>query len=149
MPVHNIQSEQAFHNTISDNDFVIANFFATHDEECKTLAPIFVEQANREDHQGIFFGKVDVHELVDLTQIARGHLQPILHRVLLGSSEQLAEVGRTIVFHIILPLSHTETWDDVSKRTADPDSAANQAASDEAASNNTHHAQAEGDKQQT
>lgn len=35
--------EQAFHKTISDNDFVIVNFFATQDEECKTLAPIFVE----------------------------------------------------------------------------------------------------------
>ncbi|KAG6122075.1 hypothetical protein E4U13_003331 [Claviceps humidiphila] len=68
MPVHNIQSEQDFHNTISDNDFVIANFFATQDEGCKTLAPIFVEQANREDHQRIFFGKVDVHELVDLSK---------------------------------------------------------------------------------
>ncbi|KAG5963661.1 hypothetical protein E4U57_006088 [Claviceps arundinis] len=68
MPVHNIQSEQAFHKTISDNDFVIANFFATQDEGCKTLAPIFVEQANREDHQRIFFGKVDVHELVDLSK---------------------------------------------------------------------------------
>ncbi|KAG5982549.1 hypothetical protein E4U55_001736 [Claviceps digitariae] len=67
MPVHNIQSDQAFHQTISENEIVIVDFFATQDEGCKVLAPIFVEQANREDHQGILFAKVDVDELADLT----------------------------------------------------------------------------------
>ncbi|KAG6008425.1 hypothetical protein E4U21_004447 [Claviceps maximensis] len=67
MPVHNIQSDKAFRETISENKIVIVDFFATTDEGCKVLAPIFVEQANRADHQGMLFAKIDVDELADLT----------------------------------------------------------------------------------
>ncbi|KAG6013184.1 hypothetical protein E4U43_007446 [Claviceps pusilla] len=66
MPVHNIQSDQAFRETISQNKTVIVDFFATQDEGCKVLAPLFVEQANRADHAGILFAKIDVDELPDL-----------------------------------------------------------------------------------
>ncbi|KAG5917931.1 hypothetical protein E4U42_007062 [Claviceps africana] len=66
MPVHNIQSDEAFQKTISENETVIVDFFATQDERCKLLAPVFVEQANRGDHGGVLFAKVDVDELAGL-----------------------------------------------------------------------------------
>ncbi|OAA40681.1 Thioredoxin-like fold protein [Metarhizium rileyi] len=63
MPVHNIQSEKQFQDALAEHEAVLIDFYATVCEASKTLAPIFVEQSNREDHEGILFGKIDVDEL--------------------------------------------------------------------------------------
>ncbi|KAG6038066.1 hypothetical protein E4U41_004600 [Claviceps citrina] len=70
MPVHNIQSDQAFRQTLAEHKTVIVDFFATQCEASKALAPIFVEQANRGDHDGILFAKVDVDALAGLAEEA-------------------------------------------------------------------------------
>jgi len=45
-----------------EHKVVLVDFFATRSETCKTLAPIFVEQSNREGFEDVLFAKVDVDD---------------------------------------------------------------------------------------
>ncbi|KAK3180464.1 hypothetical protein K4F52_008192 [Lecanicillium sp. MT-2017a] len=68
MPVHNLQTEQDVRSAIISNKIVIIEYFATTSEDSKTIAPVLVEQSNREDNKDIMFGKVDVDELNKLAE---------------------------------------------------------------------------------
>ncbi|KAI0380162.1 thioredoxin-domain-containing protein [Hypomontagnella monticulosa] len=68
MTVHNIQTTEAFKQAIKDNKVVMLDCFATWCGPCKAIAPILANHSNDEQFKDIFFAKIDVDELPDLSQ---------------------------------------------------------------------------------
>ncbi|KAI0132434.1 thioredoxin-like protein [Xylariales sp. AK1849] len=68
MTVHNIQTVEAFREAIAKNKVVMLDCFATWCGPCKAIAPLLANHSNNEKYQGIFFAKIDVDDLPELSQ---------------------------------------------------------------------------------
>ena len=53
-------NEQTFEQTITDNPFVIVDFWATWCGPCRSFAPVYEKVSN--DHEDIVFAKVNTEE---------------------------------------------------------------------------------------
>jgi thioredoxin 1 len=68
MPVHNIETVQDFEKILEEHPNVMIDWFATWCGPCKAIAPHIVKQANEEKNKDIWFGKIDVDVLGDLSK---------------------------------------------------------------------------------
>ncbi|KAH9883601.1 thioredoxin [Xylariomycetidae sp. FL2044] len=68
MTVHNIQTADAFKAAVKDNKVVMLDCFATWCGPCKAIAPILANHSNDEQFKDIFFAKIDVDDLPELSQ---------------------------------------------------------------------------------
>ncbi|TDZ40961.1 Thioredoxin [Colletotrichum trifolii] len=67
MVVHNVHNKEDFNKAIA-KDAVIVDAFATWCGPCKAIAPILANLSNDPDHAGLYFIKIDVDEVPDLSQ---------------------------------------------------------------------------------
>ncbi|KAI1874918.1 hypothetical protein JX265_003604 [Neoarthrinium moseri] len=68
MTVHNLQTAEAFKAAIKDNKVVLLDCFATWCGPCKAIAPLLANHSNDEKYKDVFFAKIDVDELPDISQ---------------------------------------------------------------------------------
>ncbi|KAI0890255.1 thioredoxin-domain-containing protein [Annulohypoxylon maeteangense] len=68
MTVHNILTADAFHTAVKENKVVLLDCFATWCGPCKAIAPLLANHSNDEQFKDIFFAKIDVDELPELSQ---------------------------------------------------------------------------------
>ncbi|EMR62195.1 hypothetical protein MGN70_005750 [Eutypa lata] len=68
MTVHNLQTTDEFKQAIKDNKIVMLDCFATWCGPCKAIAPILAKHSNDEQFKDIFFAKIDVDDLPELSQ---------------------------------------------------------------------------------
>ncbi|RYP28420.1 hypothetical protein DL767_007228 [Monosporascus sp. MG133] len=68
MVVHNIQSMEEWKQALEQNRIVMLDCFATWCGPCKAIAPILANHSNEEEFKDIYFAKIDVDELPDLSQ---------------------------------------------------------------------------------
>ncbi|KAI0523651.1 thioredoxin-like protein [Xylaria bambusicola] len=68
MTVHNIATKADFDEAIKANKIVILDAFATWCGPCKAIAPLVAKLSNEERFQDVYFAKIDVDELPELSQ---------------------------------------------------------------------------------
>ncbi|KAI2614364.1 thioredoxin-domain-containing protein [Hypoxylon fragiforme] len=68
MTVHNIQTAEAFKEAVQQNKVVLLDCFATWCGPCKAIAPILANHSNEEEFKDVFFAKIDVDDLPELSQ---------------------------------------------------------------------------------
>ncbi|KAI1401179.1 thioredoxin-domain-containing protein [Hypoxylon fuscum] len=68
MTVHNLQTAEAFKEAIQNNKVVMLDCFATWCGPCKAIAPILANHSNEDQFKDIFFAKIDVDDLPDVSQ---------------------------------------------------------------------------------
>ncbi|ORY65135.1 thioredoxin-like protein [Pseudomassariella vexata] len=68
MTIHNLQSTEAWKEALKNNKVVMLDCFATWCGPCKSIAPILTNYSNEEQYKDIFFAKIDVDELPELSQ---------------------------------------------------------------------------------
>ncbi|RYP16334.1 hypothetical protein DL765_005184 [Monosporascus sp. GIB2] len=68
MVVHNIQTTEEWKQALQENKIVMLDCFATWCGPCKAIAPILANHSNEEEFKDIFFAKIDVDELPELSQ---------------------------------------------------------------------------------
>ncbi|KAK7756726.1 thioredoxin trx1 [Diatrype stigma] len=68
MTVHNLQTTDEFKQAIKDNKIVMLDCFATWCGPCKAIAPLLAKHSNDEAYKDIFFAKIDVDELPEVSQ---------------------------------------------------------------------------------
>ncbi|KAF2964906.1 hypothetical protein GQX73_g8659 [Xylaria multiplex] len=68
MTVHNIASKAAFDEAVKTHSVVIVDAFATWCGPCKAIAPIIAKMSEEEQFKDIFFAKIDVDDLPELSQ---------------------------------------------------------------------------------
>ncbi|KAI1209814.1 thioredoxin-domain-containing protein [Annulohypoxylon truncatum] len=68
MTVHNFETAEAFKQAIQENKVVLLDCFATWCGPCKAIAPILAKHSNDEQFKDIYFGKIDVDDLPELSQ---------------------------------------------------------------------------------
>ncbi|KAH8681078.1 thioredoxin-like protein [Xylariales sp. PMI_506] len=68
MTVHNIETVEDWKKALEANPVVLLDCFATWCGPCKAIAPLLVKHSNDEKFKDIFFAKIDVDELSDLSQ---------------------------------------------------------------------------------
>ncbi|KAI0401260.1 thioredoxin-like protein [Xylaria palmicola] len=68
MTVHNIESKAAFEEAVKKNPVVIVDAFAVWCGPCKAIAPLIVKMSDDEKFKDVFFAKIDVDELPELSQ---------------------------------------------------------------------------------
>lgn len=67
MTVHNIASKEAFSEVVKNNKVVLVDAFATWCGPCKAIAPKIAEMSNLDEFKDVYFAKIDVDELPDLS----------------------------------------------------------------------------------
>ncbi|KAK7927361.1 thioredoxin-domain-containing protein [Apiospora marii] len=68
MTVHNISTTEDWKAALKNNKVVMLDCFATWCGPCKAIAPILVNHSNDEQFKDIFFAKIDVDELPEVSQ---------------------------------------------------------------------------------
>ncbi|ETS83579.1 hypothetical protein PFICI_05455 [Pestalotiopsis fici W106-1] len=68
MTVHNIETVDAWKQALKDNKVVMLDCFATWCGPCKAIAPILANHSNDEKYKDVFFAKIDVDDLPELSQ---------------------------------------------------------------------------------
>ncbi|KAI8632449.1 thioredoxin-like protein [Xylariaceae sp. FL1651] len=68
MTVHNLETKAAFDEAIKNNKVVLLDCFATWCGPCKAIAPVLAKMSNEEQYKDVFFGKIDVDDLPELSQ---------------------------------------------------------------------------------
>ncbi|KAI1462158.1 thioredoxin-domain-containing protein [Annulohypoxylon moriforme] len=68
MTVHNLETTEAFNKAIEENKIVLLDCFATWCGPCKAIAPIVANHSNDEAFKDIYFAKIDVDDLPELSQ---------------------------------------------------------------------------------
>ncbi|KAI6090134.1 thioredoxin-domain-containing protein [Hypoxylon rubiginosum] len=68
MTVHNITSTEGFKEALAQNKTIMLDCFATWCGPCKAIAPILANHSNDEKFKDIFFAKIDVDDLPELSQ---------------------------------------------------------------------------------
>ncbi|KAI1079161.1 thioredoxin-domain-containing protein [Whalleya microplaca] len=68
MTVHNLTTAEEFKAAVKDNKVVMLDCFATWCGPCKAIAPILAKHSNDEQFKDIFFAKIDVDDLPELSQ---------------------------------------------------------------------------------
>ncbi|KAI4603450.1 Cytoplasmic thioredoxin isoenzyme 2 [Pestalotiopsis sp. 9143b] len=68
MTVHNITTIDAWKQALKDNKVVMLDCFATWCGPCKAIAPILANHSNDEKYKDVFFAKIDVDDLPELSQ---------------------------------------------------------------------------------
>ncbi|KAK8080341.1 Thioredoxin [Apiospora hydei] len=68
MTVHNISTTQEWKDALKNNKIVMLDCFATWCGPCKAIAPMLVNHSNDEQFKDIFFAKIDVDELPEVSQ---------------------------------------------------------------------------------
>ncbi|KAK7958520.1 hypothetical protein PG984_008912 [Apiospora sp. TS-2023a] len=68
MTVHNISTTEDWKAALANNKVVMLDCFATWCGPCKAIAPILVNHSNDEQFKDIFFAKIDVDELPEVSQ---------------------------------------------------------------------------------
>ncbi|KAI2618734.1 thioredoxin-domain-containing protein [Hypoxylon sp. NC1633] len=68
MTVHNLGTAEAFKEALKTNNVVLLDCFATWCGPCKAIAPLMVKHSNDEKFKDIFFAKIDVDDLPELSQ---------------------------------------------------------------------------------
>ncbi|KAI0482020.1 thioredoxin-like protein [Xylariaceae sp. FL0804] len=68
MTVHNLSTKAAFDEAVKSNKVVMLDCFATWCGPCKAIAPILAKHSNEEEFKDVFFAKIDVDELPELSQ---------------------------------------------------------------------------------
>ncbi|KAK8051782.1 Thioredoxin [Apiospora rasikravindrae] len=68
MTVHNITTTQEWKDALKNNKIVMLDCFATWCGPCKAIAPMLVNHSNDEQFKDIFFAKIDVDELPEVSQ---------------------------------------------------------------------------------
>ncbi|KAK0620811.1 thioredoxin [Immersiella caudata] len=67
MTVHPISTDASFREIIKTNKIVLLDFFATWCGPCKVISPVVSKMSDDEKYQGVYFGKIDVEVLSDLS----------------------------------------------------------------------------------
>ncbi|KAJ1331840.1 thioredoxin 1 [Microdochium nivale] len=68
MTVHNIESVEAWKEALENNKIVMLDCFAVWCGPCKAIAPILAKHSNDEQFKDIFFAKIDVDQLPDVSK---------------------------------------------------------------------------------
>ncbi|KAI0442578.1 thioredoxin-like protein [Xylaria telfairii] len=68
MTVHTIESKAAFDEAVKKNAVVIVDAFAEWCGPCKAIAPIIAKMSDEDRFKDVYFVKVDVDKLPDLSQ---------------------------------------------------------------------------------
>ncbi|XXG94304.1 thioredoxin trx1 [Hypoxylon texense] len=68
MTVHNITTADAFKDALKENKTVMLDCFATWCGPCKAIAPILANHSKEEQFKDIYFAKIDVDDLPELSQ---------------------------------------------------------------------------------
>ncbi|KAI1779651.1 thioredoxin domain-containing protein [Hypoxylon cercidicola] len=68
MTVHNITSTEGFKEALKEHKTIMLDCFATWCGPCKAIAPILANHSNDEQFKDIFFAKIDVDDLPELSQ---------------------------------------------------------------------------------
>ncbi|KAI1503106.1 thioredoxin-like protein [Biscogniauxia marginata] len=68
MTVHNLTTKAEFEEAVKNNKVVLLDCFATWCGPCKAIAPILANHSNDEQFKDVFFGKIDVDDLPELSQ---------------------------------------------------------------------------------
>ncbi|KAI0176119.1 thioredoxin-domain-containing protein [Hypoxylon sp. FL1284] len=68
MTVHNIATTEEFKTALKENKTVMLDCFATWCGPCKAIAPLLAKHSNEEKFKDIFFAKIDVDDLPELSQ---------------------------------------------------------------------------------
>ena len=64
-------TSQSFEETIEKNDIVIVDFWAEWCGPCKSFSPIYEDVSEKDENEGIVFGKIDTEAEQELA----GHFQ--------------------------------------------------------------------------
>ncbi|KAI1190116.1 thioredoxin-like protein [Nemania serpens] len=68
MTVHNLLTKPAFDEAVKNHNIVIVDAFATWCGPCKAIAPVIVKLSEEERFKDVFFAKIDVDDLPELSQ---------------------------------------------------------------------------------
>ncbi|KAI1114418.1 thioredoxin-like protein [Nemania sp. NC0429] len=68
MTVHNLLTKDAFQEAVKNNNVVIVDAFATWCGPCKAIAPVVAKLSDEERFKDVFFAKIDVDDLPELSQ---------------------------------------------------------------------------------
>ncbi|KAI1321910.1 thioredoxin-like protein [Xylariaceae sp. FL0255] len=68
MTVHNIETKAAFDEAVKNNKVVLLDCFATWCGPCKAIAPVLAKMSNEDQFKDVFFAKIDVDDLPELSQ---------------------------------------------------------------------------------
>ncbi|KAJ8081229.1 hypothetical protein AAF712_008821 [Marasmius tenuissimus] len=95
MPVHPLESQEAFTKIINSGHPIVIDFWAEWCPPCKAIAPIYEDLSNSEEYQGIEFYKVEADEHQDISEaIAEGEggVRSIPTFILFKDGKKLREV---------------------------------------------------------
>ncbi|KAI0972627.1 putative thioredoxin G6G8.7 [Xylaria arbuscula] len=68
MTVHNIANKAEFDEAVKNNPVVLLDAFAVWCGPCKAIAPKLADWSNEDRFKDVFFAKIDVDDLPDLSQ---------------------------------------------------------------------------------
>ncbi|KAJ8115553.1 hypothetical protein ONZ43_g4644 [Nemania bipapillata] len=68
MTVHTIETKAAFDEAVKNHSVVIVDAFATWCGPCKAIAPIVAKLSDEEQFKDVYFAKIDVDDLPELSQ---------------------------------------------------------------------------------
>ncbi|KAI1163705.1 thioredoxin-like protein [Nemania serpens] len=68
MTVHNLLTKAAFEEAVKTHNIVVIDAFATWCGPCKAIAPVVVKLSDEERFKDVFFAKIDVDDLPELSQ---------------------------------------------------------------------------------
>ncbi|KAK8042445.1 Thioredoxin [Apiospora phragmitis] len=68
MTVHNISTTEDWKAALKNNKVVLLDCFATWCGPCKAISPMLVNHSNDEQFKDVFFAKIDVDELPEVSQ---------------------------------------------------------------------------------
>ncbi|KAK3175803.1 hypothetical protein K4F52_009984 [Lecanicillium sp. MT-2017a] len=68
MAIHEITEAEAFHTALKEHKVVVADFYAVWCGDCKMIDPFFNKYAAEDKYKDIYFVKIDVDKLNDLSK---------------------------------------------------------------------------------
>ncbi|KAI0817367.1 thioredoxin-like protein [Xylaria sp. FL0064] len=68
MTVHNFATKAEFEQAIKKYPVVLLDAFATWCGPCKAIAPVIAKMSEEEQYKDVYFAKIDVDELPELSQ---------------------------------------------------------------------------------
>ncbi|KAI0429826.1 thioredoxin-like protein [Xylaria sp. FL1042] len=68
MTVHNLATKAEFEEAVKKYPVVLLDAFATWCGPCKAIAPLVAKMSEEEQYKDVYFAKIDVDELPELSQ---------------------------------------------------------------------------------